>query len=319
VTKRRRAVVLGGAGFIGSHIVERLIDRGDDVVVVDGLMAETGGSLRHLDQVKDQIELHLTPIESVAGLDQIVAGAELIVDCMAWTRHVAALTAAEYDAALNLASHLHLLKHLRSSADQKVVYLGSRSQYGRVAGAVITEETPMMPTDVQGVHKAAADHHFRIQATLRGLNVVSLRLPNCFGERQPTAGEDIGLVGDFIRTIHAGKAIQLFGVGRKRSILYVGDVVDLVMRISDAPFRGFVPLNAEGSEIEIGELARLLISIMERGSVEVADTPEHVRQIDVPFVPVSTDRLRSLIGEPPHTAVEPALRTTVAYFEEALR
>lgn len=315
----RRTVVCGGAGFIGSHIVDRLVAAGDEVVVIDGLMAECGGSLRHLDGVKDRIDLRATPIEAVDDLDSLLSNAALIIDCMAWTRHVAALTAAQYDLQLNLASHLHLLARLQPSSGQRIVYLGSRSQYGRVAETVITEETPMTPADVQSVHKAAADHHFRIQAGLRGLNVVSLRLPNCFGERQPTTGEDIGLVGDFIRTLRAGKAITVFGAGRKRSVLYVHDVADLVVRIGALPFQGFVPLNVDGVDVEIRDLAMRLVSIVGRGSVDVAELPHHVRQIDVPFATVSTERLEQLVGKPPRTALEPALVATVAYFDEGLQ
>ena len=76
-----------------------------------------------------------------------------------------------------------------------------------ISTATITESTAMVPEDVQGIHKAAADHHFRVFAKLKRLNVLSLRFANCYGPNQPRAGEDIGLIGGFIRDALAGKTI----------------------------------------------------------------------------------------------------------------
>ena len=112
---------------------------------------------------------------------------------MGWTSHNAALQDPAYDLSLNIGAHLSLLKALKATP-RSAIYLGSRAQYGRPNVVEITEETPMIPEDVQGLHKVAAEGHFRI-ASKFGLPAVSLRFPNCFGERMPSQGDDIGLIG----------------------------------------------------------------------------------------------------------------------------
>jgi UDP-glucose 4-epimerase len=316
--RRRRAIVFGGAGFIGHHLVERLVARGDHVAVVDGLLPETGGSRDHVAHVMGAIDFHASRIEELNDLDALLADADVVVDCMAWTRHVAALERVLYDAQLNLESHLTLLTALRRRPGPLVVYLGSSSQYGRVTSGPITEQTPMVPEDVQGIHKAAADHHFRVHAALHGLNVVSLRLPNCFGEGQPIVGGDIGLVGGFIRALLAGEAVKVYGAGRRRALLYVRDAADLVSKVTDLNVRGFMPLNAAGDEVDIGDLARRLCALAGRGSVETAAMPRHIEAIDTGEARICDETLTRLVGPIARTPLEPSLAATVAYFREQL-
>jgi nucleoside-diphosphate-sugar epimerase len=312
-------MVFGGAGFLGSHLARRFVQRGDEVVIVDGLMAETGGSLAHLADVAEHITICEASIDRIADLDSLVAGAAVVVDGMAWTRHNAAFDDPLYDLRLNLESHLHLLTCLRRRPPPLVIYLASRGQYGRVAEGVITEDTPMLPQDVQGVHKGAADHLFRIYAARYGLNVVSLRLPNCFGEHQPTTGDDIGLVGGFIRTLLRGGAVKVFGAGRWRGLLYAGDAAEIVSRLSDAAVTGFVPLNVAGNPVAIDDLARQLVALIGQGTVECEPLPRDIQLRDTGDANVADDRLRAIVGDIPTTALEPALLATIAYFRKEVQ
>jgi len=311
--------VFGGAGFIGSHIVEELASRGEAVTVVDGLLPRTGGARRHLAAVEHRLTFSAKQIEEVDDLVELVGSSDVVVDCMAWTRHLAALEDPAYDMRLNLASHLTLLAALRRAPRPLVVYLASLSQYGSAAATAITEQTPMVPTDVQAIHKVAADHHFRLAAALHGLNVISLRVPNCFGERQPLEGDDIGLIGGFIRTLLAGNDVMVYGAGRRRSIVYVRDLAALIVRLCDCRPRGFTPLNLAGERVSVAELAATLASLVGCGAVREADMPHEVGVIDQAGGDVSEDRLRALVGDPPRTDLRAALATTVEYFREHSR
>ena len=315
----RQILICGGAGFIGSHIARRFVAAGDRVTVVDGLLPGTGGSVDHVADVRHAIDLRTESIESLDDLETLVGAAEVVIDAMAWTRHVAALADPLHDMRLNLSAHLMLLQAMRRRPAPLLVYLGSRSQYGRVASGEITEDSPMVPTDVQGVHKVAAESHFRNFSALDGLNVVSLRLPNCFGECQPVEGEDIGLVGGFVRSLCQGAAVKIYGEGRRRTLLYARDAADIVAAIADRPAKGFVALNVAGDDVEIGALARQLQALVGRGSVESEAMPEHIKVMDTGDAPVSDARLKALIGAPPRTDLAAALGATVTYFKEQLQ
>lgn len=316
---RRRIVVFGGAGFIGSRIVAALVERGDDVVVVDGLMDDAGGDEAHLASVGQAIDFRPTAIEDLAGLDDLVRGASLIVDCMAWTRHVAAFDQPLYDLRLNLESHLRLIQALRTVPGARVLYLGSRGEYGRPAGPRITEATPLDPRDVQSVHKAAADQHFRLFAELSGICVVSLRLPNCFGPGQPVVGKDIGLVGDWIRSALAGTPIVLYGTGRRRALLYSDDAASVVSRLSDHSFTGYQAFNLAGRDVDLVDLAERIVAISGRGSVTREPMPHEVAVMDIGGAQFDDAALRQLMGAPPEADLDRALGATITYFKERLQ
>src|SRR5579864_4374259 len=157
-----RAVLLGGAGFIGSALANHFATMGWEVTVIDGLLPRTGGSRESLGS---QIRLIDQPIEAVATeLPKLFNGTSLVIDCMGWTRHLAAQYDPFYDLSLNVRSHLAVIRSLGEARPHLLVYLGSRHQYGRATGPVIFEDTPFLPNDVQSVHKAAADNHYRIAA-----------------------------------------------------------------------------------------------------------------------------------------------------------
>lgn len=315
----RQILICGGAGFLGSHIVRRLAAAGDRVTVLDGLLPGTGGSAEHLTDVRHAIELRTQAIEAAGDLDALVGAADVVIDAMAWTRHVAALADPLHDMRLNLSSHLTLLQSLRRQPPRMFIYLGSRSQYGRMASGVVTEDTPMAPQDPQGVHKVAAETHFKNFAATDGLTVASLRLPNCFGESQPVAGEDIGLVGGFIRALCQGEAIKVYGSGRRRNILYARDVAEIVAAVAAQPLTGFTPLNVAGDDIDIRDLAFQLQELVGTGSVETGEMPDHIKAIDTGEAVVSTARLAALIGPLQGTPLAAALAATVNYFKERVQ
>lgn len=312
-------LLLGGAGFIGSQITAAFVKAGHTIRVIDGLLPQTSGRRENLAGVAGQVEILAQRVEEIPDLDRYLADSDVIVDCMGWTLHRGALADPLYDMTLNLASHIHWLARLPKDAKPLVVYLGGRVQYANVPGAEIDEDTPQDPLDIQGIHKSAAERHFRLAARLRGLAIISLRFPACIGRGQPFQGDDIGLVGGFIREALAGRPIQVFGRGRKRAIAFVGDVVEIVGRLASARPEGFVSYNLRGEVLPIDELAGLVVEAVGRGSVEVTELPKDVAAIDSGEAAFRQDRLRDALGgRVPATPLADALKETVGYMKEVL-
>jgi UDP-glucose 4-epimerase len=314
----KQVLLLGGAGFLGSHVARRFAAAGDRVCVVDGLISGTGGSLDNLAGIHQAIELRTSPIEALDDLPSLAGSADVIVDAMAWTRHVAGQHDPLQDMRLNLASHLTLIQALRRQPPRLVIYLASRSQYGRPAGPIVMENDSMAPLDPQGVHKAAAETHFKNYAALDGYHVVSVRLPNCFGEHQPITGEEIGLVGGFIRTLCRGGTVTVYGSGRRRALLYAPDAAEIVMRVANRSVSGFMALNVAGQDVDIRDLALQLWTLIGSGNVVDDVMPPEIAALEPGAAVFDQSRLRALIGETPLVALDEALRRTVAYFRERL-
>ena len=313
-----RVTLFGGAGFLGSRIAEQCVGMGHHVCVVDGLLPYTAGRREHVAHLGPSVELRCSRIEETDDLQGLVAESDAIVDCMGWTRHRAALADPLYDQQLNLASHVHWLYRVPEGAHPRVIYLGSRGQFGNPHGDEIDEDAPQCPVDVQGIHKSAAEHHFRLAARLRGFPVVSLRLPACVGPNQPTDGEDVGLVGGFVRDLLAGRTVQVYGRGRRRAVAYADDVAAVVCRLLALPLEGFTPYNLRGEVLPIEDIATRLAALIGRGRVDVADVPHEVAAIDVGGGMLREDRLRAALGGLSRTPIDTVFAATVRYLEAAL-
>jgi nucleoside-diphosphate-sugar epimerase len=313
----KTVLIAGGAGFLGSHIAKRFCRAGYDVTVIDGLLEHTGGKERNIDSILESIHLHKVDIRDAHSLSDVIRNSQVVVDCMAWTAHRSALQDPLHDLRLNAESHLHLLHYLHPQ--QKIVYLGSRSQYGTPDVDVIVEDTPMIPVDIQGTHKIAAESYFRVYARLNGLNVISLRFPNCFGVNQPLDGEDVGLVGGFIRDLLRRRLVEVYGTHRKRSLVYAPDLAEVILQLSQYPFVGFSAYNLAGTEIHITSLVEKLIELIGSGTYQLREMPADISSIDVGNASFSNGKLRAVIGEIPITDINFALQTTIDYFKENLQ
>jgi UDP-glucose 4-epimerase len=309
----RTVLVLGGAGFVGSHVAARFVRGGDRVIVLDGLLPRTGGRVDNLREILGEIELVQATVEAAADLSALCARSDVIVDAVAWTSHHLALREPLHDLALNAAAHLHVLRAVPPRAGKAIVYLGSRGQYGRVQAAAITEETPMVPEDVQGIHKLAGESYYRVFARVSGLRVASLRFPNCFGPRQPRGEGDIGLLGGFLRDLSAGRTVEVYGA-RRRQIVYAPDVAEVVFQLAADVPEGFTAFNYAGRGYLIEELVRALAALVGRGGYVVRDLPEEIARIDVGDAELRDDRLRARLGALPDTDLQSALRATVDSF-----
>jgi UDP-glucose 4-epimerase len=317
-TVMKRALILGGAGFVGSRIARKLAERDFGIVVIDGLLERTGGRRENLAGLEGTATCVFKRVEDVDDLEEVVAGCDIIVDAMAWTSHRLAMVEPRRDLELNASSHLSLINCLGHLGRGSVIFLGSRSQYGSPKARVIDGDTPMTPVDVQGIHKVAAESYFRVYSQLKGFGAVSLRFANCYGPNQPSQGSDIGLIGGLIRSLIAGECVEVFGEGRKRCFVYVDDIAEIVARIAESEFTGFRSVNVRGREITIEELAKRLIAIAGTGSYVKKAIPAEIAAMDVGESVLDDSSLRELIRSIPEIDLQESLEATVGYFKGEL-
>jgi|GEM_PF-918687 len=319
----KRVLVLGGAGFIGSCLVRTLVNYGARVVVVDGLLPDTGGDLVNLAIVHKGLDGCFTePVENLDGqggrplLAELVADADLVIDAMASTSHHVGMTRPQFDLQCNLMSHLCLIEALEGNAVKKVIYLGSRGQYGRVNVERITEKTPRLPIDVQGVGKDAAENLFRIYAPLKNFQVLSLRITNCFGEHQKVSGADIGLVGSFVRDYLDDRTVEIYGSAkRKKNLIYVRDLVNIILRLGSRSFDTFEAYNIAGQAVSLERLLTCIGNCLDTGNYVVRPFPDHIQRLDVGQAAFVDDKLQRRLNNVEVTALDLAIEETVNYFK----
>jgi UDP-glucose 4-epimerase len=314
-----KALVAGGAGFIGSHIAERLATAGHEVTVLDGLLERTGGRREHIGELPASVRFVEMRVARESQLAELLADCDVVVDAMGWTCHRLAMADPFYDIALNIEAHVALLAALPKNPALFFLYLGSRGHYGNPAAARIDEDTPLVPEDVQGIDKVAAESYVRLFAKLKGFTAASLRFANCFGPRQPVHGDDIGLVGVFLRDLLAGREIELYGRGRNRPLAYVGDLAEIAVALCTRhPAGGFHAFNYAGHQLALEDFIAALIRATGGGSFTVQDFPDEIRAIDTGNAEFCDAKLRAFLGGLPQTPLDTALAATVNHFRKQL-
>jgi UDP-glucose 4-epimerase len=303
-------LIAGGAGFIGSHIAEKLILSGHEVVILDGILAETSGSPDNLTHLQG-LRLISESVESCQSLPQHLEQAEIVIDCMGWTRHLLALKNPLYDLQLNVSSHLALMSALKNSSCKRVIYLGSRGQIGNATADQIDDDAPRMPVDVQGIHKTAAESHYRVFSKLNETKVLSLIIGNTFGPRMPMEGSDIGLAGGFLRDILADRGIELYGKGRTREFTYAPDLAEIVSRLCQHDWKGFQSLNIPAAAMPLEELVKMMIELAGTGRYSMEDWPAEVKAIDIGAARLCPRKIESWLGILPTTPLREALQQTI--------
>ena len=291
-----------------------LLDAGDCVTVIDGLLPRTGGRAENLQEVADQVKFICNKVEAVKNLSDFIHDNDIVVDSMGWTAHNAAFKNKLYDAQLNCLSHLHVISNLSCSAPPKIIYLGTRVQYGQPQESIVTESTPMDPVDVQGIHKVAGESYYRVFSKREGFSAISLRVSNCFGENQPKMGSDIGLVGGFIRDLIKGKQVDVYTGRRQRNLAYVANLAELVFQLSRKEWSGFRAFNYAGSVFFVEDLVKAIIQHAGSGSYVLRRIPESIAKSEMGNVKYSDAALISFIGRIKDTPFDEALARTVKYF-----
>ena len=314
---RKHVLVCGGAGFIGSHIVDFLTAFGAEVTVIDPCMPGTGGNSENLSNSKSHIRWHRCPIEDVSTLHAILQDSDLVIDAMGFTRHHEGMENPRKDLELNYLCHLTLIDML-NQIPKPAVYLGSRGQYGRLEGQV-DESYPQVPLDPQGVHKSAAESMFRIYSKQYGWNCISVRIGNCFGPRQLPLGKDIGLIGGFIRSILNEEAVELYGdANRTRYLIYVEDLaLQLVGLVPNMP-AGFTAMNLMGESILIKDILDLLIKLNGKGDYRWIAFPEEIAALEPGEAKISQEALYQNLEDISYTPFYEAIEKTFNYLKGML-
>lgn len=312
----KRVLVAGGAGFIGSNLSEELVKCGAKVGIIDGFIEHTGASRANIQSILSEIELYDSRIEDIASLQEIVERFEFIIDSMALTSHNFGVNRPLLDVNINLLSHLHLINALRGTKGKKLIYLGSRGQYGQAAG-IITEETPQIPVDPQGINKVAAESYFKFYSKKYGFSAASLRIANCFGENQRVIDDDVGLAGSFIRDILNGKTVEIYGDEfRHKNFVYVKDLVKIILEFGMHDFKGFEAYNIAGLRVTLKNLLDAVIEIAGKGRYAVKSFPDAIKHIDTGEAEFSDSKIKNKVGEFELHDLKTALANTIRYFEK---
>lgn len=303
-----KALVTGGAGFIGSHLVRALLQRGDDVRVIDNFSTGSAANLAELDV--EVVEGDLRSFERVATA---VRGTEVVFHQGALPSVPRSIQDPLSSTAVNVEGTLNVLLAARDHAVRRVVVASSSSIYGDAPGMPRTETQMPKPLAPYAVSKLAAEQFALVAHRVYGLETVALRYFNVFGERQDPLSGYAAVIPKFIRVMLAGEPPTIFGDGSSsRDFTYVENVIWANLAAageSMAPVGQAINV-AMGDSHTLNELVALLNELL---GTDLAAKCVDPRPGDVPESRADIDRARAVLGYTPTVGFTEGLERTIAW------
>ncbi|HEY7322805.1 MAG TPA: SDR family oxidoreductase [Candidatus Binatia bacterium] len=314
---RKRYLVTGGAGFIGSHIVQRLVWQGAVVRVIDDLST---GQLVRLEGVRDSIEFVEGDLADKRISDEVVAG----VDCILHQSAVPSVQRSLCDPIgtnrANVTATLNLLESCRKANVHRFVYAASSSAYGDTEILPKTEAMVPNPLSPYALQKLVGERYCKLYNDLYGLETISLRYFNVFGPGQDPHSEYAAVIPKFITRLLAHEPITVYGDGKQsRDFTYIDNVVEAnLLALQATEVSGNVCNIGCGQRVTLNELIRLLVEIT-GVKAEVNYTAQKAGDVRHSLADIT--RARHLLGYEPKIMVKEGLKRTVQAFmtQEILR
>jgi UDP-glucose 4-epimerase len=306
-------VVTGGAGFIGSHVVDHFLDAGNRVVVLDNFST---GKRANLARWADHEHLHVVVCDVAHGIFAALAQITHMHGPVARIVHLAAQVSVVHsvqnplvDMQVNYGGTLHVLEYARAHGVKKVAFASSAAVYGDVATMPVPEDAPCQPLSPYGIDKLASELALDYYANVHGIATTALRFFNVYGPRQDPSSPYSGVISIFSDRARAGLPLTIFGDGSQtRDFIYVGDVVRaLVAAAADGNSRAIANVGT-GGEITVLELAKTIVELCGNRS-EILHAP--ARSGEILKSRARVDRLREVFGVVAKTKLVDGLRATL--------
>jgi nucleoside-diphosphate-sugar epimerase len=310
VSGGRRALVTGGAGFIGSHLVDGLLASGWRVRVLDDLST---GRERNLAQARDAIDWIRADLRDADAVAKAVEGVEIVFHQAAIPSVPRSLAEPLRTHAVNVDGTLLLLETARHAGVRRVVYAASSSAYGDTEELPKTETMAPNPMSPYALQKYCGEVYCRLYARLYGLETVALRYFNVFGPRQDPASQYAAVIPRFACAALAGEPAEIYGDGEQtRDFTFVADAVRANLLAADAA-------EASGAVINVGGGRRTSLNELWRAVQEIAGARIPARHApprpgDVRDSLADLGRARKLLGYEPSVDLREGLRRTLAHF-----
>jgi UDP-glucose 4-epimerase len=304
-----KIMVTGGAGFIGSHVVDVFIEAGHDVVVVDNLWERGGGKVEH---INPKARFYKVDIREKT-LSEVFENEQPEVICHHAAQHSVKISVDDpvHDADVNILGLINLLNCATRFKTRKIVFASSGATYGVVEQMPVREDTPQRPVSPYGITKMATEHYLRVWKDLYGLDYTFFRYGNVYGPRQDPTGE-AGVIAIFAKAILTNQPVRIDWDGeQQKDYVYVNDVARAnLLALERGSGEAFCIATERGASVNA--LYWGLVDIIGH-EVEIIRAPKRPGDIYLTYFDCS--KARQQLDWQAKVSLPEGLRLTVDYFK----
>ena len=315
MTTGRRALVIGGLGFIGVNLTRALVTRGDITTVL------TPTRERHEDQAQSFERAGVRILEGDLRdrglMGHVVDGQDVIFNLAGQSGAVRSMEDPWTDLDVNCRGNLVLLEALRESAPRtQVVFVGSRLEYGKPERLPVSEDALGDALCLHAIHKRAVEEYLHLYGRLFGLRYTIARVTNPYGPGQPRGRTAYGIINRLIHLALADESLSIYGDGTQlRDYIHVDDVVAALLRLAESRHSNARAYNVgSGEGTRMIDVARLITQMAGGGRVQHVAWPPLAAQIETGDFIADISRIRAEVGWGPATSLRDGLERTIAHY-----
>lgn len=297
----KRILVVGGAGFIGSHLVERLLESGNEVVVIDDFST---GKMENLPMKNEKLRVFIVSISD--DIDKFFNGVDIVFHLAAKTRPQESITNPDEYNFVNIEGTMNVLRCCEENHVKRVVFVSSSSVYGMQDILPTPETATPLPVSPYALTKWVGEQYCELYHRLHGLQINCIRPFNVFGTRQNPEGGYAAAVCKFIDMLEKGDTPYITGDGRQtRDFIHVDNVVDLMLLASESEVYGEIFNAGSESNMSINDLYKTICKLMNKDV-----DPKYIKEVFEPRITLSDmSKAKRLLGWKLKMGLEEGLKT----------
>ncbi len=316
--KNKKILITGGLGFIGSTLAHRLAKMEADIYLIDSLIPEYGGNNFNINGIEDRVKVNIADVRDKHSMDYLVKDKDLIFNLAGTLSHIDSMNDPFTDLEINCMSQLSILESCRkNNKDVKIIFAGTRGQYGKADHLPVDEKHLMHPTDVNGINNIAGESYHILYNNIYGIRAVSLRLTNTYGPRHQMKHHKQGIINWFIRQLIEEQTIKLYGDGKQiRDINYVDDVVEALLLVACNEKADGEVFNLGGIPKNLIDLVETMIDVYGKGNYELIPFKDDLKKIEIGDYVANFEKIKNTAGWQPKISLEEGLRSSFDYYEK---
>ncbi len=315
---RKKILVSGGLGFIGSNLAIRLAELGAQVTIIDSLYPQYGGNIFNVKSIKNNVDIKIFDVRETSKIEALLRNKDYLFNLAGQTSHLDSMLDPQTDLEINAAAQLSILETCRrTNPDIKIIFASTRQIYGRPNYLPVNELHPIKPVDVNGINKLAGEQYHILYHEVYGLRTTVLRLTNTYGPRMRIKDARQTFLGVWIKSILDGNPISVFGDGLQlRDFNFVDDCVDALLLAAQSDRANGKVFNLGSSEvISLKALAQLIVGLGFGGEFILIPFPAERKKIDIGDYYGDYSLIAGELGWLPKIELKQGLEQTLAYYK----
>ncbi len=317
--ENKNILITGGLGFIGSNLAHTLVNLCGKVTIVDSLIPQYGGNIYNIHDIVSKVKVNIADVRDIYSMNHLVQNQHYIFNLAGQVSHISSMRDPFPDLEINCRAQLIILEACRhNNQDVKIVFAGSRSQYGKPQYIPVNENHPIQPMDVNGINNTAGEQYHILYNNVYGIRATSLRLTNTYGPRHSMKSSEQSFLNWFIRLAIDGETIQIFGDGaQKRDFNYVDDVISALLACAANDRANGEIFNLGSTEpVSILEVTKLLLEIAGTGNYTLIPFPEDRKRIEIGDYWGDYSKINKFFGWKPVVPLPEGIKKTVDYYRQ---